>query len=47
MFQIGGGVAVPMGDWCELSGKFDFRHIFAEGEGINSFVSSLGVRLGR
>jgi hypothetical protein len=44
MFQIGGGVAVPMGAWSAL-GQLDYRRIFAEDEGVNSFRIVLGVRL--
>jgi hypothetical protein len=45
MFQIGGGVAVPMGGWNAF-GQFDYRRIFAEGEGANSVRFVVGIRLG-
>jgi hypothetical protein len=45
MFQIGGGVAIPMGAWSAL-GQIDYRRIFAEGEGANSIRLVFGVRLG-
>lgn len=43
MFQIGGGVAVPMGG-VSLVGQFDYRRIFFEGEGANSIRFVAGVR---
>jgi hypothetical protein len=45
MFQIGGGVAVPMGG-VGLIGQFDYRRIFFEGEGANSIRFVVGVRFG-
>ena len=45
MFQIGGGVAVPMGAWSAL-GQVDYRRIFVEDAGVNSIRFVLGVRLG-
>jgi hypothetical protein len=44
MMQIGGGVAIPVGSWSAL-GQFDWRRIFAEGEGINSIRFVIGIRL--
>ena len=44
MFQIGGGVAVPMGG-VSLIGQFDYRRIFFEGEGANSIRFVAGVRV--
>ena len=46
MFQLGGGVAVPMGDGLSFLGQVDFRHTFLENAGINGFRFVLGVRLG-
>ena len=45
MFQIGGGVAIPMGAWSAV-GQIDYRRIFAEDEGANSIRLVFGVRLG-
>ena len=45
MFQIGGGVAIPMGTWSAL-GQVDYRRIFAEDQGINGIRFVIGVRLG-
>jgi hypothetical protein len=44
MFQIGGGVAVPMGG-LSLIGQFDYRRIFFEGQGANSIRFVAGVRV--
>jgi hypothetical protein len=44
MFQIGGGVAVPMGG-VNLVGQFDYRRFFFEGEGANSIRFVAGVRV--
>ena len=44
MMQIGGGVAVPVGNWSAL-GQFDWRRIFVADEGINSIRFVVGVRL--
>jgi hypothetical protein len=45
MFQIGGGVAIPMGAWSAV-GQLDYRRIFGDGEGANSIRLVFGVRLG-
>ena len=45
MFQVGGGVAFPMGAWSPF-GQFDYRRIFVEDEGVNSVRFVIGVRLG-
>ena len=45
MFQIGGGVAIPMGAWSAV-GQVDYRRFFFEGEGANSLRFVAGVRLG-
>jgi hypothetical protein len=44
MFQLGGGVAIPMGAWSAL-GQIDYRRIFG-GDGLNALRFVLGVRLG-
>jgi len=44
MFQIGGGVAVPMGG-VSLVGQFDYRRILFEGEGANGIRFVAGVRV--
>jgi hypothetical protein len=44
MMQLGGGVAVPVGNWSVL-GQFDWRRIFGENEGVNSIRFVIGIRL--
>jgi hypothetical protein len=44
MFQIGGGVVIPVGGWNAV-GQIDYRRIFMEGAGTNSIRFVLGVRL--
>ena len=45
MFQIGGGVAIPVGGWSVV-GQFDYRRFFAEDESVNSIRFVAGIRLG-
>jgi hypothetical protein len=45
MFQLGGGVAIPLGGVSAL-GQVDYRHIFAENAGVNGFRFVIGIRLG-
>jgi hypothetical protein len=45
MFQVGGGVSVPMGGAFGVFGQFDYRRIFAEGTGVNGLRFVGGIRL--
>ncbi len=45
MFQIGGGVAIPLGGWSVV-GQIDYRRFFAEDESISSIRLVGGIRLG-
>jgi hypothetical protein len=45
MFQLGGGVAIPIGGLSAL-GQVDYRHIFMEDAGVNGFRFVVGIRLG-
>lgn len=46
MYQIGAGVAIPVGGWSVV-GQFDYRRFFAEDESVNSIRFVGGIRLGR
>jgi len=46
MLQVGGGVAVPIGHAISAIGQVDYRRIFTEDEGTNSFRIVGGIRLG-
>ena len=45
MFQVGGGVAIPMGGWSVV-GQLDYRRFFAEDESISSIRFVGGIRIG-
>lgn len=45
MFQIGGGVVVPVGG-IGVVGQVDYRRFFYEGEGANSIRFVAGIRVG-
>jgi hypothetical protein len=45
MFQIGGGVVIPIGGWG-IVGQLDYRRIFGDDTGVNSIRLVGGVRLG-
>jgi hypothetical protein len=45
MFQIGGGVVIPVGG-VGVVGQFDYRRFFYEGEGANSIRFVGGIRVG-
>jgi Outer membrane protein beta-barrel domain len=45
MFQVGGGVVVPLGG-IGVVGQFDYRRFFYEGEGANSIRFVAGIRVG-
>lgn len=45
MFQVGAGVAVPVGP-ASVVGQVDYRRIFTEDEGLNGFRLLVGIRLG-
>lgn len=46
MFQLGGGLTVPLSGNLNALGQVDYRRIFAEGEGINSVRFVAGIRVG-
>ena len=45
MFQLGGGVVVPVGG-VGVVGQFDYRRFFFEDEGANSIRFVVGIRVG-
>jgi hypothetical protein len=45
MFQVGGGVSVPMGGALGAFGQVDYRRIFADETGANGLRFVAGVRL--
>jgi hypothetical protein len=44
MVQVGGGVGFPLSGHVGGVGQFDYRRIFAEGEGVNSIRGVFGIR---
>jgi hypothetical protein len=44
MVQVGGGVGFPLSGHVGAVGQFDYRRIFAEGEGVNSIRGVFGIR---
>jgi outer membrane protein with beta-barrel domain len=46
MLQVGGGVAVPMGSAVSVLGQFDYRRMFTDPQGIDSFRFVGGIRVG-
>jgi hypothetical protein len=46
MFQVGGGVAVPLDGATSVIGQFDYRRIFTDDEGTNSIRFVAGIRFG-
>jgi hypothetical protein len=46
MFQVGGGVAIPLTPMVSALGQFDYRRIFTEDEGTNSIRFVAGIRVG-
>jgi hypothetical protein len=45
MFQVGGGVVVPVGG-VGVVGQFDYRRFFFEDQGANSIRFVVGIRVG-
>jgi hypothetical protein len=45
LLQFGGGVAVPINAECSFVGQADYRRIFTEGAGTNTFRFVAGVRI--